>query len=228
MDEEKKQVEEVDKELRAEKEVELNSENLKFLYEYLSKQYEHVKAQTARLDDKATKYLTFVTIVMATIGIISRYYFYEISSYSFMSTIPVIFLCVSFALILHISRYLLLVLKVADVNKFSGQKEMNDYIKTNSIDNVYQGLSEDLSTIIQSYDRSLVNKKKFLEKSYGATTILGIILILLLLSIIIDLCTREVKPSKSIATTCIIDLSKKNVELSTTKAATTTCSTTTR
>lgn len=228
MDEAKKEIEDVDKKLKAEKEAELNSEKLKFLYEYLSKQYEHVKAQTVRLDDKATKYLTFITIVMATIGIISRYYFFEISSYSFISTMPIIFLCISFALILHISRYLLLVLKVAGVNKFSGQTEMNNYIKTNSIDDVYEGLSDDLSTIIQSYDRSLVNKKKFLEKSYGATTILGIILILLLLSIIIDLCTREVKPSKSITTTCIIDLSKKNVEHNTTKAATTTCSTTTR
>ncbi|MGB8808564.1 MAG: hypothetical protein WCD17_04260 [Acinetobacter calcoaceticus] len=228
MDEAKKEVEEVDKKLKAEKEAELNSEKLKFLYEYLSKQYEHTKTQTVRLDDKATKYLTFVTIVMATIGIISRYYFFEISSYTFISTLPIIFLFISFALILHISRYLLLVLKVVDVNKFSTKPEMSDYIKTNNIDDVYDGLSTDLSKIIQSYDKSLGNKKKFLEKSYGATSILGVILILLLLSIIIDLCTREVKPSKSITTTCIIDLSKKNVEHNTTKAATTTSSSTAR
>ncbi|MGR2826335.1 hypothetical protein FY048_12545 [Acinetobacter sp. 1124_18A] len=213
---------------QAKKEAELNSENLKFLYEYLSKQYEHVKTQTVRLDDKATKYLTFVTIVMATIGIISRYYFFEISSYSFISTLPIIFLCISFFLILHISRYLLLVLKVTDVNKFSATSQMNSYIKTNNIDVIYEGLSDDLSTIIESYERSLANKKKKLEKSYRATSILGVILILLLFSIIIDLSTRGVKPSKSITTTCIIDLSKKNVEHNTTKAATTTCSTTTR
>lgn len=205
----------------------LRIENLKFLYEFQNKQYEHVKAQTVRLDDKAAKYLTFITIVMATIGIISRYYFFEISQYNLFSKLSVFFLCIAFAVILNISRLLFSSIKVTEVFKLQTDPEMNEYISKNNLDEVYLGLSNDLSQINKSYASSLVNKKKILDNAYKEITFLGIVLVLLLTSIIIELWNRDIKPSKSTTTTCIIDLSKLD-DKHNTKTSTTTCSTTTR
>ena len=210
------------------KEAEIHTEKLKFMYEFQCEQYDIAKGQTARLDDKATKYLTFVTIVMATLGIISKYYFFEISQYNFYSKASVFFLCVAFVLILNISRSLFLSLKVKELYKLSTGADMNNYIITNKLDDVYEGLSNDLSKINDSYASSAQSKKKFLEYAYKETSFLGIVLVLLLVSIMVDLYNRDVKPSKSTTTTttCIIDLSKVNGQY--TKTTTTTCSTTTR
>ncbi|MFW1850100.1 hypothetical protein ACG9XR_05945 [Acinetobacter guillouiae] len=160
----------MDIETQSEKEAKLKSERLKFLYEYQTKQNDHARAQTVRLDDKAAKYLTFVTIVMATIGIISRYYLFEISVYSFTTYLPVVCLCLAFALILNISRLLFSSLKIAEVTKFSTDIKMNQYIIGTDMDVVYEELSEDLSTINQTYLNSLENKKIFLEKAFKETS----------------------------------------------------------
>ncbi|ENU18657.1 hypothetical protein F994_02784 [Acinetobacter bohemicus ANC 3994] len=208
-----------------EKEAELHTEKLKFLYEFQCEQYDIVKAQTVRLDDKAAKYLTFVAIVMATLGIISRYYFFEISKYNFFSIASVVFLALAFAVILNISRLLFSSLKVTEVFKLATGQEMNNYISKSKLDEVYEGLSNDLSEINNSYTSSLANKKEILENAYKETAFLGIVLVLLLVSIMIDLYTRDVKPIKSTTTTCIVDLSNHNDEHNT-KTTTTTCSTT--
>lgn len=209
------------------KEAELHSEKLKFMYEFQCEQYDIAKSQTARLDDKATKYLTFVAVVMATLGIISRYYFFEIYKYNIFSIASVAFLGLAFLLILNISRLLFSSLKVMEVFKLPTGVNINEYIMTNKLDKVYEGLSSDLSEINKSYEISLKNKKEILEKAYQSTAILGFILVLLLISMLFDLFNRDVKPSKSTTTTCIVDLSKY-YDGHNTKATTTTCSTTSR
>ncbi|WP_336931454.1 hypothetical protein [Acinetobacter bereziniae] len=190
------------------KEAELHTEKLKFMYEFQCEQYDIARAQTSKLDDKAAKYLTFVTIVMATLGIISRYYFFEISKYNFYSVVSAVLLCFAFALILNTSRLLFSSLQLKEVYKLSTGADMNQYIIASNLDDVYKDISDDLSQINESYRTSAESKKDFLTEAYKEISFLGIVLVLLLLSIIVDLCNRDVKPSKSTITTCIVDLSK--------------------
>lgn len=210
------------------KEAELHTEKLKFMYEFQCEQYDIARAQTSKLDDKAAKYLTFVTIVMATLGIISRYYFFEISKYNFYSVVSAVLLCFAFALILNTSRLLFSSLQLKEVYKLPTGADMNQYIIASKLDDVYRGISDDLSKINESYRSSAESKKDFLKEAYKEISFLGIILVLLLVSIIIDLYNRDEKPSKTTTTTCIVDLSKVNDKHTKTTTSATTCSTSTR
>lgn len=173
----------------------------KFLYEYQLKQYDYVKAQTIRLDDKSAKYLTFISLIMATTGIISKYYFFDIKDLKFLSfeVLPIIFIVLSFLAMGQILTSLFRSIKVTDVGKLSAGTEMISFIKTNSQCDIYEGLADDLATIVKSYEVSIKNKTTFLDKAFKETATLGILLILLLFSIIIDMSTRNVEQTKPTA-----------------------------
>ncbi|NWK52175.1 hypothetical protein HYG89_06320 [Acinetobacter sp. SwsAc5] len=184
-------------------EIKYDKENLNFLYEYQIKQYEYVKAQTIRLDDKAIKYLTFITLVMAIVSILFKYYFFDMENYDLFSfsTVPIFILVLLFISIFCIIRWLLLSLKVTDVLKLSAGMGMQEYITTNSMEKVYEGLSDDLSKIIASYEASIKNKKKLLEKAFNETSTLGILLLVLGFSILLDFGIKH-GTETTIASTC--------------------------
>ena len=181
----------------------LELEKSKFLYEYQLKQYDYVKAQTVRLDDKSAKYLTFITLIMAMIGIMAKHYFFDIDNLKLISftTLPIILIVLSFISISCILRWLFISIQITDVGKLSANTEMINFIKTNSQIHIYEGLSEDLSTIVHTYEKSISNKRDMLEKAFRETKTLGIILIILLFSIVIDMSNRDVKPTTTTTST---------------------------
>ena len=181
----------------------LELEKSKFLYEYQLKQYDYVKAQTVRLDDKSAKYLTFITLIMAMIGIMAKYYFFDIDNLKLISftTLPIILIVLSFISISCILRWLFISIQITDVGKLSANTEMINFIKTNSQIHIYEGLSEDLSTIVHTYEKSISNKRVMLEKAFRETKTLGVILIILLFSIVIDMSNRDVKPTTTTTST---------------------------
>ena len=181
----------------------LELEKSKFLYEYQLKQYDYVKAQTVRLDDKSEKYLTFITLIMAMIGIMAKHYFFDIDNLKLISftTLPIILIVLSFISISCILRWLFISIQITDVGKLSANTEMINFIKTNSQIHIYEGLSEDLSTIVHTYEKSISNKRDMLEKAFRETKTLGIILIILLFSIVIDMSNRDVKPTTTTTST---------------------------
>lgn len=181
----------------------LELEKSKFLYEYQLKQYDYVKAQTVRLDDKSAKYLTFITLIMAMIGIMAKHYFFDIDNLKLISftTLPIILIVLSFISISCILRWLFISIQITDVGKLSANTEMINFIKTNSQIHIYEGLSEDLSTIVHTYEKSISNKRVMLEKAFRETKTLGVILIILLFSIVIDMSNRDVKPTTTTTST---------------------------
>lgn len=181
----------------------LELEKSKFLYEYQLKQYDYVKAQTVRLDDKSAKYLTFITLIMAMIGIMAKHYFFDIDNLKLISftTLPIILIVLSFISISCILRWLFISIQITDVGKLSANTEMINFIKTNSQIHIYEGLSEDLSTIVHTYEKSISNKRVMLEKAFRETKTLGVILIILLFSIVIDISNRDVKPTTTTTST---------------------------
>lgn len=169
-------------------------DKLKLLYEYQFKQFDHAKAQSARLDDKASKYLTFASLLVAILSIIAKSYIVETETLKFwsFSTCVVALIFFSFIQISLVIRHLFACMKITKVAKLSSDKAMQSYFKTNDISVIYDGLSEDLGESINKYENSNEEKVKELETAYSHMVQGGYILILLMIFIIFDVIAKYV------------------------------------
>ncbi len=56
---------------------EIDSEKYKLLYEYQKNQFDIVKNHYSKLEDKASKYLTFLGIVITAYTLMSKFYIFD-------------------------------------------------------------------------------------------------------------------------------------------------------
>ncbi len=175
-------------------EIEENLKKLEILYEYQTKQFDHAKAHSARLDDKASKYLNFATVMIAILSIIAKAYIVDIKCPSFLafSTLVIFFIFLSFIQISLVIRHLFMTLKITKVGKLSSDKKMQSFMKTNKIENIYDELSEDLGAIVEIYEISNAEKVSQLEKAYSHMVQAGYILLLLMVFIMFDVIAKYV------------------------------------
>lgn len=169
-------------------------EKLKLLYEYQFKQFDHAKAQSARLDDKASKYLTFASLLVAILSIFAKSYIVDVKTIEFWSfkTCVIFLIFSSFIQISVVIRHLFACMKITKVAKLSSDLAMQNFIKTNEISDIYDGLSEDLGESINKYENSNEEKVKELEDAYSHMVHCGYILILLMIFIILDVIAEYV------------------------------------
>ena len=171
-----------------------NNESLKLLYEYQFKHFDHAKAQSARLDDKASKYLTFASVLIAILSIIAKSYIVDSKDLDIWSftTIVIAFIFISFIQVSIVIRHLFMCIKISTVGKLSSDTDMQIYFKTNQVNKIYEGISEDLGVAIQSYETSNNDKVDQLILAYSHMAQLGYILILLMSFIILDVIVKYV------------------------------------
>lgn len=169
-------------------------DKLNLLYEYQFKQFDHAKAQSTRLDDKAAKYLTFASLLVAILSIIAKSYIVDTVTLRFWSfnTGVILLIFFSFIQISLVIRHLFRCMKITKVAKLSSDQEMQNFFKTNVISEIYEGLSEDLGKSINKYENSNEEKVKELEKAYSHMVQGGYILISLMMFIIFDVIAKYV------------------------------------
>lgn len=168
---------------------EIDSEKYKLLYEYQKNQFEIAKNHYSKLEDKASKYLTFLGIVITAYTFISKFYIFdypEIGTKNFFYYIVLLYVGTTFYTLCDCSGTLFKCLRVEDVSRPSGSQEMIDYIENNERNSVYRGLAQHYKESIESYLIKNKIKSELLQKSYekirlaSSSLVLTITLIFLL------------------------------------------------
>lgn len=164
-----------------------DKEVYKALYEFQLKGLESVKALHAKHEDKAAKYLTFTSIIIAAVSIFSKQYLFDVANKSFIFYIIVLLMVLVFLSLSSIARNLFHVLEVSKVGKLENNKNMVNYFTQNELTTIYYYLSIDMAEIIQTYEDRNAIKVEYLNKAFGEIKFCGLMFVLTVLLIIVDI-----------------------------------------
>ena len=167
---------------------EFDVDQYKAVYEFQQKQFEQAKNQSVRLDDKASKYLTFTAIIITAISIFAKEYFFGSSDdgHSLLFYPILLTIMLSVISLIVISRFLFICLKVNEVEKLSSKISMVEYWLDNPKSTIYYELSKQLSGIIDKYDSANSAKVKNLIKAFNEIKFCGLLLLVSVLLIVIE------------------------------------------
>lgn len=158
----------------------------KALFDFQMKEFEDVKSQHSRLEDKAAKYLTFTSIIIAALSIFSKQYLFDASHKGFFFYIIVLMIVLIFISLSCIARFLFHAIEVSEVGRLQSDKDMIDLFTSNDLPVIHFNLAKDISGIIKTYDMRNRIKVKFLKKAFNEIKFSGLLLVITVLLIIVD------------------------------------------
>lgn len=164
-----------------------DKEVYKTLYEFQLKGLESVKALHAKHEDKAAKYLTFTSIIIAAMSIFSKQYLFDVENKSFIFYLIVVLMVFVFLSLSSIARNLFHVLEVSKVGKLENNKDMVNYFTQNELTTIYYYLSIDMAGVIKTYEDRNSIKVNYLNKAFIEIKFCGLMFVLTVLLIIVDI-----------------------------------------
>lgn len=157
------------------------------LYEYQKNQLAVVKSHYEKLEDKAIKYLTYLSIFITAFSLLAKYYFIdeEIKVPIFLISLTSLYFSLTFIFVCLASGKLFSCIQVKDVFQVNTSEEMIAYFQENKIATVYLGLAHHYKDVISTYTEKNHEKAKLLQNAFehirlaGASLVIVIILIIL-------------------------------------------------
>lgn len=158
----------------------------KALYDFQMKEFEDAKLQHSRLEDKAAKYLSLTSIMIAALSIFSKQYLFDASQKGLLFYIIVFLIVVFFISLCCIARFLFHVVEVSEVGRLQSDDEMIKLFTNNDLPVIQFNLARDISGIIKTYDARNRIKVAYLKKAFKEIKFSGILLVITVLLIVID------------------------------------------
>ncbi|MFW2080461.1 hypothetical protein ACNPQK_05670 [Acinetobacter guillouiae] len=163
-----------------------DKEVYKTLYEFQLKGFESVKALHAKHEDKAAKYLTYTSLIIAAVSIFSKQYLFDNSEKGILFYIIVFLIFIVFASLCCIARFLFHVIEVSNVGKLDNSEEMVKFFTQNDLVPIYYHLSNDLAIAIKMYESRNEIKVDYLKRAFKEIKFCGLMFVLTVILIIID------------------------------------------
>lgn len=164
----------------------LDKDSYKALFEFQNKQLDIIKARYAGLENKASKYLTFISIIIAAISIFAKQYLFDNDNKEFFYYLVLILVLITFCSLCNIARNLFYVIRVETVGKLDTSIDAINLFVHHDLSHVYYNQSKKISEIIDLYEEGCATKVIFLKKAFEEIKTCGILFILTVIFIIID------------------------------------------
>jgi hypothetical protein len=166
----------------------------KALYEYFQKQIEHEKNRFQRFEDKASKFITMISVIItAYLFVINKFSDFFINLCLLSTTLQIyqitliILLALLFLTLSMSWLYLLKVLKPQTTRHLPASQETIDAYVTypNKLDEIYQVNAKNMQEVITEYKSTNKVKVALLSKAYNYISISGLLFAIIIpLSII--------------------------------------------
>lgn len=164
-----------------------DQETYKVLYEFQLKGLESIKALHAKHEDKAAKYLTFTSIIIAALSIFSKQYLFDSSDKNLFFYLILALITLIFISLCAIARNLFQVMEVSKVGKLENNQEMIDFFTQYELSVVYYNLSVDLAKVIKIYEDKNAEKVNYLNKAFKEIKFCGLMFLTSVLLIILSI-----------------------------------------
>lgn len=166
----------------------------KALYEYFQKLVEHEKNRFQKLEDKASKFLTMISVIITAFLVVINNFSNNLVSLcslsialQFYQVILIILLIFLFSSLSVSWLYLLRILKPKTTRHLpSTQETINAYVQNaNRLNEIYEDNAKKMKEVIDEYKSANKIKATFLEKAYQYISISGVLFVIIIpLSII--------------------------------------------
>ncbi|WP_025094569.1 hypothetical protein [Acinetobacter soli] len=174
-----------EKKLRDKAAIKESSDKYKVLFDFYKMEYEALRNEYYKVEDKASKYLTSLTVLSGILLVLFKEIIHDFQC-TFLSTIQVLILCM---LILSLSaswRFIFMVLRPVEVKSFPYNQEGIDYFDKVELDSFYYSMSINYVDLISSYKAAIENKTNFLKRAFSEIKFSGLVLLIFLSVIFAD------------------------------------------
>ena len=152
----------------------MDTEKYKALYEYQKEQCEESRQRFHRLEDKAVKYLTSLTIAASVYALLIRSVFESLSNPScVIEYITIISIALTFYAMCSTWSFIFRAIKLQKLVKMPSNDKVIDLFKKNKKAEIYLGLSKKYTKAIKLINSEYDEKLKFVRKGYSAMVLSG-------------------------------------------------------
>ncbi|MDQ8935800.1 hypothetical protein [Acinetobacter rudis] len=145
----------------------VDKDRYKALYEYQKAQFDDEKTRYSKLEDKAAKYLTFLTIIIsAYILLVSKFISASDDIYCLTYAIIIFFIILTFFSFCSAWFSIFKSLKLQKIKKMSADAELIEFFEAHELPSVYLGLAENYSEVIEWYRIKNDDKTTLMQKGY--------------------------------------------------------------
>ncbi|MFI8035475.1 hypothetical protein ACH8I4_16560 [Acinetobacter sp. ABJ_C3_5] len=170
------------------KDKEYDSEKYKFLYEYKKYHLDILRDNYKELENKASKYLTFITLFLTVTTVLCRTYLTEtqpIETRGAMYYASLILLIIFVFAIFPVLRWLFLCLKINKLGEIP-KTGIKEYVKENEKETVYMGLSDRIDEVVASYKKINNEKAAYLKKAFAEILWCSLIFLAFIITFILN------------------------------------------
>lgn len=160
-------------------EIKEKADQYKVLFDFYKAEYEALRNEFYKVEDKAAKYLTSLSVLSGILlvsfkGVVGDF------QPSFLSIVQVIVLCVLVVVVSTSWRFIFMVLKPVDLKTFPYTQDGIDYFQKVDLDAFYYSMSIEYVGIISTYKIAISEKTEFLKKAFSEIKFSGLVLLLFL------------------------------------------------
>ncbi|RSE33390.1 hypothetical protein EGT62_09200 [Acinetobacter junii] len=174
-----------EKKVRDKAEIKENADRYKVLFDFYKGEYDALRNDYYKVEDKAAKYLTSLSVLSGVLLVL----FKEVVSdfqLSILSSIKIVVLCV---LVLSLSaawRFIFMTLKTIQIKTFPYNQEGIDYFNEIDLDTFYYSMSISYVDLIKSYKDAIETKTQFLNRAFSEIKFSGLGLLFFLTIYFVD------------------------------------------
>lgn len=160
-------------------EIKEKADQYKVLFDFYKAEYEALRNEFYKVEDKAAKYLTSLSVLSGILlvsfkGVVSDF------QPTFLSLAQVFILCVLIASLSTSWRFIFMVLKPVDLKTFPYTQDGIDYFDKVDLDVFYYSMSIEYVGIISTYKIAISEKTESLKKAFSEIKLSGLVLLLFL------------------------------------------------
>lgn len=171
--------------MRDKAEIKEKADHYKVLFDFYKAEYEVLRNEFYKVEDKAAKYLTSLSVLSGILLVSFREVVVNFHP-ALLSYVQVFVLCV---LVLAIStswRFIFMVLKPLDIEAIPYGKDGIKYFTDVDLDVFYYSMTNQYADTISSHKRAIKIKSEHLGKAFSEIKFAGLVLLIFLSLILVD------------------------------------------
>lgn len=173
------------KQVRDKVEIKEKADQYKVLFDFYRAEYEVLRNEYYKVEDKAAKYLTSLSVLSGILLVSFREVVIDFQP-ALLSIIQVLVLCI---LVLTIStswRFIFMVLKPLDIKVIPYNQDGIEYFTSVDLDVFYYSMTIQYIDTISSHKIGIKSKTEFLKRAFSEIKLAGLVLLIFLLLILVD------------------------------------------
>ncbi|MGQ9372690.1 hypothetical protein ACUM6W_02395 [Acinetobacter tandoii] len=160
-------------------------EKQKALFDFYKSELEIIKSDFYKLEDKASKYLTALTVLTTVLLVLIK----DVLDGIELSLISIFMIGTFFLIVCSAAaswRFVFMIMKPMDVKGFPADERYVEYFNKVKLEQFYYGIIHTYIEVIESYKSCTQEKAEYLKRAFSEIKTTGLLMVILIMLIMLD------------------------------------------